>query len=115
MQSNVKTYFIIILITLLAGGIFGYTYYRTQDLIRGPRIEISYPVNGSTLDTSLITIEGVARNIASITLNDRKIFVDEDGGIREDILLTYGYNVLTLKAEDKFGRKVTHRLELVYK
>ena len=86
-----------------------------NNLIEGPQIIITAPENGSTVNFSLINIVGKARNITSISLNGRTIFIDEDGRIKERVLLSYGYNVLELKAQDRFGREIKKTLELVYK
>ena len=115
MPHKTKLYIKIIIIAIVVSGIMGYAFYRTEDLIRGPQILIHSPINGRTVDESLVHIEGVARNISSITLNDKTIFIDESGNIKEEVLLIYGYNIITLYAQDRFGREVTKTLELVYK
>ena len=106
---------------LLAGtivmllGAAGYGLFETRDLIAGPVIVIEKPENGAVFSDSLIEINGTARNITSISFNGRQIFVDEEGRFSETLLLSYGYNIMTLSAEDKFGRTVSKTLEAVYK
>ena len=94
--------------------ILGYTYFQTRNLIAGPVITISNPENGSTRSSSRIEIHGSTKNISHITLNNRQIFIDESGAFTEKVLLSPGYNIITLEAEDKFGRKTKEILELVY-
>jgi hypothetical protein len=103
------------LISLFAAGIIGYALFQTRNLIQGPIIKIHSPVNGSSLTKSFVEIEGAAKNISYINLNDRQIFTDESGAFSERLLLSYGYNIITLRARDKFGREVEKTLELVYK
>ena len=100
---------------MLAMMILGYALFQARNLIRGPMISIENPQNGSTLVESLISIEGHAENISYISLNDRQIFIDEAGAFKEKLLLSYGYNIMTIKAKDKFGRETQETLELVYK
>ena len=95
--------------------ILGYTYFQTRNIITGPTISITLPANGTTLSESLITIEGEAHNITHISINDRQIFVDEEGNFQEQLLLPYGYTIITIEARDKFGRYERKTLELVYK
>ena len=57
----------------------------------------------------------IAKNIKDISLNDRKIFIDEQGNFKEQLLLSYGYNVFKIKANDKFGRSVEKIVEIIYK
>jgi hypothetical protein len=95
--------------------ILGYGIFQAKNIIAGPKIEVSSPVNGASLGEPLIEIHGTARHISFLTLNGDKIYTDEAGAFREKILLSYGYNIMTLEAKDRFGRKVTKTLELIYK
>lgn len=105
----------VIIISIILLFIFGYTGYEIQKMVFGPRIEILSPKNGALASSSLIQILGIAKNITNISLNDRKIFIDEQGNFREDLLLSYGYNTLTIKASDKFGRNTEKIIEVIYK
>lgn len=109
-HANIKT----VTFVLLLIGILGYTFFQTQSLVTGPVINISKPQNGATLTASLIEIVGTTENISSISINDRYIFIDESGAFKEKLLLSPGYNIITLQAEDRFGRKTEEILELVY-
>jgi len=104
-----------ILLTTLILFILIFAGFKAKDLVLGPQIIITSPQNGALLTSPLITIEGKALRIAFITLNDRQIFVNEQGTIREQLLLQNGYTILSLKATDRFNRKVEKRLELIYK
>ena len=96
--------------------IFSYTAYEIQKLVFGPKIEVLNPQNESSISTSsLIEISGIAKNINNISLNDRKIFIDEQGNFNEKLLLSYGYNTFTIKASDKFGRNTEKTIEVIYK
>ena len=95
--------------------IFGYSFYEIQKVVFGPKITVSNPTNGEIVSESLIKITGQSKNVQDISLNDRKIFIDEKGNFNEEMLLSYGYNVLTLKANDKFGRNTQKTLEVIYK
>ncbi len=105
----------IIVISIILLFVLAYTAYEIQKVVFGPRIEILSPTNGSLISTSLTEISGIAKNINTISLNDRKIFIDEQGNFKEKILLSYGYNVIAIKASDKFGRNTEKIIELIYK
>jgi len=113
--NKTKLHLKIIITAIVVAGVFGYAYSRMRNLIEGPQIVITAPENGRTVDSSLINIRGETRNITSISLNGRTIFTDEDGHIQERVLLSYGYNVLEFRAQDRFGREIKKVLELVYK
>jgi len=108
-----KTITIIILVVILVTSIAGYSYYQARNLIKGPQLVIHNPPDGTTLDNPLVKISGSARNIAYISLNNRQIFVDNEGNFNEELLLAPGYNIWKVEAKDKFGRVVSKRIELV--
>lgn len=112
-QRNARTYFIRGTIAAVVLLIAFYTLFELRHLITGPVVAVSYPQNGVTVTEALIEIRGSTKNVAYLTLNDRQIFVDSKGNLREPLLLAVGYNVLRLAAKDRFGRKVEHVLEVM--
>ena len=91
-----------------------YSFGRAGNLLRGPEIAILSPQNGESFKNDLIKISGNAKNAALIYLNDRQIFTDEDGSFGENILLHYGYNIIEISAEDRFGTRETKTLNITY-
>jgi hypothetical protein len=114
-RRETKFYFKAIIIILFLLIVFGYGIYEAWNYATGPKIIITSPTNGLAVAESLITIVGQAKNTKIITLNDRPIVIDEQGNFNEKVLLSYGYNVLVLKAEDRFGKKTEQDLQIVYK
>lgn len=109
-------FFIKILVPLLfVFVILGYAYFRTKDLVQGVKITVYEPQNNSTLTTSLFEIKGKITKSSAVYINDRKIFLDETGGFKEKLLLSPGYNIITVRAEDRFKRETEKKIELVYK
>ena len=114
MNRDAKFYLrasIVVFFVLLIGG---YSYFQARKLIGGPKITIDSPANGSTVTESLVEIKGVAKNINEISLDDRPIFIDEQGAFNEKLLVPPGYTIITMKARDRFGRKTVEMLELYY-
>lgn len=105
----------IIIVSVFLLFVFGYTGYEIQKIVFGPKISISSPINGSSVSGSLAEITGIAKNINSIAMNDRKIFTDEQGNFKENVLLSYGYNTIKISASDKFGRNEEKIIEVIYK
>lgn len=91
-----------------------YSYTKSKNLISGPSITILSPENGSPTTSGAITIKGIARNISAIQLNDRPIFIDEQGNFNELVVLADGYNAFRLNAKDKFGRERAEIVEFIY-
>lgn len=115
MIQNPKKVLKFSLIILFVVFILGYALFQAQNIILGPIIKIESPINGDSLDHSLVTISGVAKNISHISMNDTQIFTDDKGVFTEKLLLSYGYNIITIKATDRFNREVVKTLELMYK
>jgi len=115
MNRNAVSIIRIALISLLGLVILVYSGFQAEKLIRGPIIDVYSPKNGSTYNNALIEIDGKARNIAHLNLNGRKIFTDENGYFKEKLLLSPGYNIIKLDAEDKFKKRKEKTLELVLK
>jgi hypothetical protein len=94
--------------------VLGYGAYRAKDFVRGPYIEIESPATGTSFAEPFVEIKGTAGNISYLTLDGNKIFTDESGVWEERILLSPGYNVVQIRAEDRFGRTAVKELELTY-
>ncbi|HVT75101.1 MAG TPA: hypothetical protein VHD69_01630 [Candidatus Paceibacterota bacterium] len=92
--------------------IAGYGAFQAKNLAEGPVLSVDYPANGATVSNTLVEIGGTAKNIAFLTLNGDKIFTDEAGAYREKILVSPGYNMITLEARDRFGRIARKTLQL---
>lgn len=95
--------------------IFGYSFFQARNLIFGPAIYINSPINGNTYISPLVEIKGLAKNANYLTFDDRPIFTDEFGNFEEKILLSPGYNIIKLDAQDKFGKKTEKIIEVILK
>lgn len=104
-------------LTYVALGIFflivlGYAYYEAQGILFGPSITI---ISGVTeVHEPFISIKGKADRIASLSMNGKPIPVTEEGVFEEPYLLAPGYNRIVLEAKDKYGRRRSREIEIVY-
>lgn len=92
-----------------------YTLYQARALILGPRISIENPIDGATVNSPVVTIEGWARDTAWLNLNGRQIFTDESGSWSEKLIVQEGVSIMTVHAQDRFGRETEERLHIVFK
>jgi len=107
----VRTGGLVLIVAILAG----YAYFESRAFLGGPQITVVTPENGATVEDDLIMITGTAQHISHITMNGRQIFVDTAGKFAEQYILSYGYNVITVAVEDRYGRTHEEHLELIYK
>lgn len=106
MKKDIKTIIAFFAIGLLFLGIAGYAYSRTRNVIAGVSITLPDIEDGQTFTDPVVEMKGRAKNAVKVLLNDREIGVDKDGNFDELLLLLPGYNIITLEAEDRFGKKI---------
>ncbi len=94
--------------------IIGYAIFESYDFIKGPKISVFEPLNGSSISTSSVIVTGKADRIKDLYINNRPILIDREGNFSETILLAPGYNISLLSAQDRFERTIEYKLELVY-
>lgn len=95
--------------------ISGYALSKSLLFIEGPELTISSPSEGMVSKEELLPIVGEAKNIAFLSLNGRQIYTDEAGRLYDELLLFPGYNVITVSASDRFGRKKEIVRHVIYK
>ncbi len=95
--------------------LIAYSSYQARFLILGPRVRIDNPQNNQVVENEMVVVEGLARNIAWISLNDRQIFTDEDGKWSEKLIVSPGLSIMTVKARDRFGRETKQSVQIVLK
>ena len=90
---------------LVAVFILLYILFQSKNLILGPQITITEPLDGATLTYNLVTIKGKAQNISSIRIDDRSIFIDNQGLFNEKLIAPVGYSIIQVEGSDRFGKK----------
>ena len=115
MNRNALSTLRIILFSLLGLFIVAYSLFQAWKLLSGPIIEVYTPQNGATYNQTLIEIDGRAKNISYLNLNDRPIFTDKDGKFSEKLLLSPGLNIIKLDARDKFKTYTEKKLQIILK
>ncbi len=104
-QRDVKKITKWILLSLLFVFIAIYAFFNARNLIFGVKIKNVVLAPLSEESANIIKIQGNAKNAKVLSLNGREISIDQAGNFDETIALLPGYNIITLKAEDKFGYK----------
>jgi len=115
MERDFKQTLKIGLIVVFSIFILVYGFFQARDIIFGVKIAEVNIVDGSTITENPLNITGNARNAIFISLNGREISIDKDGNWNEHIALLSGYNIIEIKAEDKFGNKDEKNYKLIYR
>lgn len=90
-----------------------FVVFQARYLIIGPQISITEQPEGPQNERQVF-IAGGAHNISHLWLNGRPIYTDMQGNFREALVLENGYTVVTLRAEDRYGRSTEVTRTLVY-
>ena len=112
-RTIIKTTVIAVLLVL----IITYTYLQTRDFLTGPQLTITSPENGQSVSSSSpeIILSGETSHISFLTVNGLQVFTDENGTFSRKLLLPEGYTIITVEAQDKFGRSITREIQLIVK
>lgn len=108
-RTILKALFIFLFLCLIVA----YVLFQARFLITGPEITLKSEPN-TQQNERIIILEGSARNITHLWLNDRQIYTDEQGNFREELVLENGYTITTLKAKDRYGRETKVVRSFVY-
>lgn len=104
MTTDIKHKIKLLSIGLLVIVILGYSYFRTKDLIFGIQLTVEGITQNESYATQILEITGNAKRATKITINDRAIFITEEGDFTEQLLLIPGYNIIDIQATDRFGK-----------
>ncbi|MDE2030806.1 MAG: hypothetical protein KGI58_00900 [Patescibacteria group bacterium] len=98
---------------MLFGFIGVFAYSKTAFLIKG--VKISATINQNDASSPIVEVKGNAKNAIYLSLDGREIYIDRDGSFAEPVALLPGLSVVTLNAQDKFGKTSEKKFEVVYK
>lgn len=113
MNQNAKKILKMSLITIFFVLIIIYAFYRSKDLIFGVKIKNVNITDNQTINESVTKITGIAKNAINLSLNGKEISIDQAGNFNETIALLPGYNIINLKALDKFGKSDEKNYKLI--
>ncbi len=99
-------YVALLFLTLL----IGYGMIKVFPLVSGPSIRIASPLPFASTENGQVTLEGQALRANTLTLNGGSLLIDEAGRFATTLTLPQGSAILSLTADDRFGRSITKRL-----
>ncbi|HEV7424188.1 MAG TPA: hypothetical protein VGO21_03280 [Candidatus Paceibacterota bacterium] len=114
MKSNVKKILQIASLCIFFLVIALYAFFGSHNLIYGVKIKNVNIADGSKVTNAVMEVKGNAKNATHVTLDGREISVDDNGNFDETIALLPGYNIISIKAKDKFGYSDEKNYKLMY-
>ncbi|OGI65809.1 hypothetical protein A3A95_01375 [Candidatus Nomurabacteria bacterium RIFCSPLOWO2_01_FULL_39_18] len=114
MNNRAKKIFQVVSLSVFFLLIIGYAFFRSHDLIFGVQIKNVNIEDGTKVTSSILDITGNAKSAIKLSLNGREISIDQTGTFKETIALLEGYNIINIKAEDKFGDTDEKNYKLIH-
>ena len=90
-----------------------YVLFQARFLLVGPVVTLTNEP-ASVQHERQITLSGVAENITKISINGRSIATDGRGFFSSPIILENGYTIVSIAAEDRYGRETIITRPYVY-
>lgn len=92
--------------------ILGYGIFAFKGIVWGPRVILNTSLNGSATTSPLVVVSGRSIRITRLFLNGATTTLDLAGNFSESLLLSRGYNIMTLEGFDKYGRGTKEIIEM---
>lgn len=108
---NFKTFIIITSVILL----ISYGFFNSRQLLFGPSVEIFNPNNNLETSENMITVKGRVKNMSYLSLNEKPIYTNTEGVFEEKLLLSPGFNIIAVKARDRFKNETEEKIRVYYK
>ena len=98
------------------------TIFELRKVMSGPKlsIECTDDLNKDTncdyikSKKNIYELSGKTKNVSTISIGDRKIYIDSKGFFKENILLYPGSNLITIKSLDRFGKEIERDIKIDY-
>lgn len=112
--TNIKKLLGISLFAGLFMFIIGYSIFQTKAISRGVALRIDNIVDGAVFSGEILTLAGTAQHATHLSVNGMEIVIDEKNVFSEELVLSEGYNIITLEARDKFGKTTKETFRVLY-
>lgn len=84
-----------------------YGLVEAWPLIAYPSLAIASPIDYASYPTGIVSVSGVAKRVAELTINGARILHAEDGSFETVLTFPRGGSILTFTVTDRFGRTTT--------
>lgn len=114
MRHNPKRLITLSVSAVLVIAILVFIFFKTRDIIFGARLDVFNITDGQVVTDPYLEVKGQIKNAASIELDGHPVIPNHEGAFSEGIVLSPGYNIITIKTIDKFGNHIERKYALVY-
>jgi len=104
----------IFFLLIVAYGLWGSHNLIFGIKIKNVNIDNAPAAEEMKIEKAVIEVTGNAKNAINLVLNGREISINQTGDFNETIALLPGYNIVEIKAKDKFGYIDKRDYQLTY-
>lgn len=108
-MKTIKTTLLVLLFVFIAG----YTVFNTKLIIRGVNLVVLGIENGESYKKGSLDITGNANKARHLLVNGRELNITQEGDFSDTLVLLPGYNIITVSAEDRFGKITKKTFEVI--
>jgi|SRR3989338_5289336 len=91
-------------IAVIVLGFFTYLWFEYRQFVGSPKLDVTSPVQGQTVEMTSISVEGSTDPEVHVTVNEQEVGTDNNGNFKEEIKLSSSVNTVTVVATSKFGQ-----------
>lgn len=93
--------------------VIGYGFSKSYNLINGVSLTVSGIPTDSIAHNPYLQMSGNAKNAVLLSLNGRPITINKQGVWQDAVILSKGYNMITVLARDKFGKETRKNYQVM--
>lgn len=83
----------------------GYIFFQYGTVFLNPKLTVTSPKNNEVIDESVIHVNGVTDQYATITINGDEVSVGLDGSFKKSLFVFPGEQKITIIAKSRFGKQ----------
>ena len=102
----------VVLIVIIVCVVITYAIMRSETLRTGPVITITSSIPRILEDTQIINLKGNVKNTSFFTINDQRVYPDNNSNFDHSIALPIGYTIIELYATNKHAQETTRLLPI---
>lgn len=93
-----------VVVTIIILGFFTYLWLEYRQFVGSPKLEITSPAQGQTVEMTSLTVQGVTDPETRVTVNEQEVGTDNNGNFKEEVKLSSSVNTISIVATSKFGQ-----------
>ena len=91
---------------------FFYLYREIDKFISTPKLVITSPENGQTVESEVTNVKGTTEKDSEVFINDQPVSINDGGEFQQEVRLQKGLNNITVRSINKFEKETTRSISI---